>query len=476
MTKNIFRLTLLFLVSISFCLPVYARAEDRQGSDTLVSFVDKLKTDVDLLKRLKISGYIQAQWQKARQEGIESYAGGNFPSTADNRFSLRRGRVKFAYEWDYSQAVLQIDVTEKGVSIKDAYASFTDPWINYFTATAGVFNRPFGYEIVYSSSLRESPERARFTQTLFPGERDLGVKVLIQPPKSSRFNFLSLEGGIFNGIGPAAVDFDSYKDFIGRLAITRNTINEKIRYGLGISYYRGGWRQGTDDNYSMDEVSLTDGRVLKAFHVDSTSSEAGDRLKREYLGADVQLAFDFPFGITQIRSEYVFGTQPGTYKTSVSPTSQPLGDPFYITTAISDGEGNITGYNTVAGKQGNMDAYLRKFNGFYLYFIQNIGRTKHQFVLKYDWYDPNTDVKGDDISAAAKELQKGYKATNAVDLKYNTIGFGWAYRWNAHVKLSAYYDLVRNETSVNLGNTNVLKDFTKDVEDNVFTLRVQYKF
>jgi hypothetical protein len=85
-------------------------------------------------------------------------------------------------------------------------------------------------------------------------------------------------------------------------------------------------------------------------------------------------------------------------------------------------------------------------------------------------------VDADDIAASAKELPKGYKATNAVDLRFNTIGIGWVYRWNAHVKISAYYDFVKNETSANLTNSNVLKDFSKDVEDNVFTLRLQYKF
>ncbi len=475
MIKNITRLTLLFVLSVFIHFPVFSQDGGDQASDTLVSFVEKIKSDVDLLKQLKVTGYIQAQWQRAQQPGVESFAGGNFPSNAQSRFTVRRGRVKFAYEWDYSRFVLQIDVTERGVAIKDAYASFTDPWIHYFTVTGGVFNRPFGYEIAYSSSNRESPERSRFTQTLFPGEREVGAKLSIQAPKTSRFNFLSLEGGIFNGSGPTASDFDSYKDFIGRLAVTRNTTSEKIRYGLGVSYYRGGWRQGTASNYQMDEVTLESGQKLNVFHVD-TLAEVGDRLKREYFGTDLQLAFDFPFGITQIRSEYVFGTQPGTFKTSVSPSSQPTGDPFYVTTAVTDEEGNITGYSTVAGKQESLEAYLRKFNGFYLYFIQNIGQTKHQFVLKYDWYDPNTDVKGDDISAAAKELPKGYKATNGVDLRYNTIGIGWAYRWNAHVKLSAWYDFVRNETSVNLTNSSALKDFSKDVEDNVFTLRLQYRF
>jgi hypothetical protein len=47
---------------------------------------------------------------------------------------------------------------------------------------------------------------------------------------------------------------------------------------------------------------------------------------------------------------------------------------------------------------------------------------------------------------------------------------GLAYRWDANVKITAYYDMVKNEKSKSLSG------FTNDVKDNVFTLRVQVKF
>lgn len=91
----------LIIFLLSLWLPAHAQEETKEG-DTIASFVDRIKSDVDLLKRLKITGYIQAQWQMAQQPGIESFAGGNFPANVDNRFSVRRGRVKFTYEWDFS--------------------------------------------------------------------------------------------------------------------------------------------------------------------------------------------------------------------------------------------------------------------------------------------------------------------------------------------------------------------------------------
>ena len=113
------------------------------------------------------------------------------------------------------------------------------------------------------------------------------------------------------------------------------------------------------------------------------------------------------------------------------------------------------------------DIYVRKFSGAYFYFLQNIGNSPFQAIVKYDWYDPNTDIKGDEIGKAVKT---GYKATNSTDVKYTTLGLGLAYRWDANVKLTAYYDMVKNETSSNLNL------YTKDIIDNVFTLRVQVKF
>ena len=40
-----------------------------------------------------------------------------------------------------------------------------------------MFARPFGFEINYSSSDRESPERGRKSQILMKGERDLDFKI-----------------------------------------------------------------------------------------------------------------------------------------------------------------------------------------------------------------------------------------------------------------------------------------------------------
>lgn len=438
-----FALPLLVLLTAPFSgSGLRAQIVENSKPDTVYPILEKLQSDMSLLRRLKISGYLQAQFQKADTAGIESFAGGNFPAGIDNRFSVRRGRIKFAYDYAFSQYVIQLDITEKGVAIKDAYLSFTDPWWQCFSLTAGVFNRPFGYEIEYSSSSRESPERSRMFQTLFPGERDLGAKFTFQPPKTSRFNFFKLDAGLFNGSGLNVTDFDRYKDFIGHLSINKSNRKENLKVGLGISYYNGGWRQGTKYNYSMNDVTLQNIDIM-AFTVDSINSAMGSKLRREYFGADAQASFLSPLGLTQLRAEYISGTQPGVQSGSVSPSSQPA------------------------------DAYIRKFNGAYFYLVQNIFQTKNQLVLKYDWYDPNTEVSGNNIGI---KVSGKNKATGAADIKYSTLGVGWVYKWNSQVKITAYYDFVMNETTTAIVNSSTLKDLSANRIDNVFTVRVQYKF
>ena len=405
----------------------------KHTADTLNNKIENLKTDFDFLKKLKFSGYIQAQWQLADTAGqLSPFSGGNFPKYSDNRFMVRRGRLKATYEGKLSQFVLQIDATQNGVVLKDAYVNFKDPWLQMFMLQAGVFDRPFGFEVHYSSSMRETPERARITQTLFPGERDLGAMLTIQPKSGSRFNFIRANLALVNG-NAISSEIDSKKDFIGQLGINKTTRNQKFRYAIGISYYNGGVFQETKKVYNM--ATLADG--TKGFVIDSTASNKGEYAKREYYGADAQFSFDWFLGVTTLRGEYLWGSQPGSSSSNVSPNGRTINNP------------------------GTMDTYNRKFNGAYVYFIQNLFQSRHEIVVKYDFLDPNTDVKGMDIKSGNK--------FGGADIAYTTWGLGYNVRLNPNLKLMANYEIVKNEKTA-------LTAYKTDLKDNVFTLRLQFKF
>jgi hypothetical protein len=410
------------------------------------------KGTVDALKKIKVSGYIQAQYQNAESDGISSFAGGNFGSGIHQRFAIRRGRIKFNYDNDLTQYVLQFDITEKGFATKDAYISFTEPWLKTFGLTGGIFDRPFGYEISYSSSNRESPERSRMFQTLFPGERDLGFKLEVKP-QDGPLSFLNLKAGLFagNGINP---ETDNNKDFIGRLGFSFPFTDANLAIDGGFSVYMGSVNvpaptSTTTTSYSgtldsdgktvvIKPTTTTTTKTYSIYKVDNATSAVQDNsgsADRNYFGGDLQLYYDLPvIGGFSLKGEFITGKQPGSSSANASYTAAATGD-----------------------------LYLRNFMGYYITYVQNVGDA-NQLVLKYDVFDPNTDVAGDEIG------QNSSAKLGSGDIKYSTFGLGWVHHWDANVKLIWYYDMVSSEKSANL------KAFNEDLKDNVFTFRIQYKF
>jgi hypothetical protein len=422
----------IYLAGIFLITSILVKAQDadtlslEERIQKLEASTSEHKSLLDQLWKLKITGYVQAQYQVAQSDNITSYEGGNFGTNIDKRFQVRRGRIKFTYDGNLTKYVLQFEATEGGVSIKEAYAKVTEPWSQWVSLQAGVQTRPFGNEVLYSSSSLESPERGRMSQILFNSEEDLGAQIIINPPKTSPYNFLTLQGGFFSAVGPKAVDFDKFKDFIGRLSFAKSNKTESVKYSGGISYYNGGFRPATNKLY---EITGSD-----TFAITNTNLQA-TKAKREHYGVDAQLSFLNPLGLTTIRAEYITGKLAGT-------TSY--------------------GYNMTAAPSG--DTYLRKFDGAYLYFIHAIANSKISVLAKYDWYNPNKDI---DQSKIGTKGNTAATKTTAADVKYGTLGLGLLYRWDANVKFSAYYAIVNNSTN------SVTKG---DIKDNVFTLRVQYKF
>ncbi len=393
--------------------------------------VSILEDAVASSKKLKISGYLQPQFQSAQIDSMgvgprdmKSGKANNASETDTyNRFGNRRGRLKATYTDNGNIGVLEFEMHEKSVTIKNGFAQVIDPWIGYVSLKGGIYDRPFGYEIAYSSSMLESPERSRITTTLFPDESDLGAMLILQAPKTSPWSVLKLEAGLFAGNG-ISVDTDSKKDFIGHLSYSNSS--PKMKYGFGVSLYDGSILQPTNKVYSMKDnkfVENSDAANLNAF------------AKRQYFGVDAQFSTSSLLGLTSLRAEYLMGTQPGSSSSSSSPTSTA----------------------TVTA-----DTYIRSFTGGYVHFVQDIFDTKHSITVKFDWYDANSKISGDMIGLSGSKTSKA-------DMAYSTIGVGYFYRLSQNVKLSAYYDFTSNEKTK-------VKGYYHNVNDNLLTMRVQYKF
>jgi hypothetical protein len=375
-----------FLIITCLCaisIPLFAQepakdtTEEVEGKvDSLTEGLTEVKNIVDALNRMKLSGYIQAQYVND-EASVNALSSATATRNRD-QFSVRRARVKFTYQFSpTSRFVLQPDIASGGVTLKDGYVELTEPWTAWHhTLTAGQFNWPFGFEIMYSSSDREMPERSRVVRTLFPGERDRGVQ-FSGLGFADRFNY---RVAIVNGTGTAQTfDFNKRKDLVARVGGSLGPVD------IGASIYRG-----------AELVSVT-------------GAATGREFEKTREGIDVQVVTPIP-GLG-LRGEYIRGVQPPA--------------------------------PGVAANQ----ATAADVSGYYLYAIQNVG-TRNQFVVRYDSYDPDADDR----------------LANAVaNAKVNTLGGSYIFHWDANSKVMVTY-----EKSSSSGFT--------DPDDNVFTLRYQYKF
>src|SRR4051794_9847765 len=65
--------------------------------DSTLFFRDTLRPFLKRMENLRFSGYMQPQFQVAQKSGAPSFEGGNFSEFSNNRFILRRARIKIDY-------------------------------------------------------------------------------------------------------------------------------------------------------------------------------------------------------------------------------------------------------------------------------------------------------------------------------------------------------------------------------------------
>ncbi len=411
------------------------------------------ESDLAKLTKIKVSGYIQAQYQNFESPALLA--------KSQNYFSLRRVRVKFTYEaLDGVKFVVQPDFSPGNISLKDAYAIVNDHWTKTFSLWAGKFNRP-NYEVEYSSSQRELTERSLVIRTLYPGERAIGAKLEYNPLKVP----LHMQLAIFNGndgltIANSAgtnlnaadnIDYDNFKDIMAR--VTYNiTLGSFGGLDLGAHGYFGAAKSNALKTLSSDYTTVSDIKF-------------GDRVSRNWLGGEFQLFADVLGGLS-LKGEYLAGK------------NATIG---YAPVAAS---GTVAAIPGVANFQNN-------FAGGYLYLIKNLGK-KNQFAFRYDYYDPNTDIKGNQVKVKGFTTTDATKLANKMsgkgDLATSTFGFALHHYFDDNIRITACYEIVQNEKVgaaglltedyVQADGQKVAKglDYSKVVPANVFTLRIQAKF
>lgn len=294
------------------------------------------ETDLGKLTKIKVSGYIQAQFESYDKDLVKT-------NDAANTFYIRRARVKFTYEMtDGIKFVLQPDFSTGSLSLKDAYAVASLPKLKSLSLWAGQFNR-INYEVEYSSGQREILERSRVIRSIYPGEREVGAKLEFNPVKVP----LKLQLAVLNGNFSSSQqkDVDSKKDVMARGVYSFRLPAAGIGIDVGAHTYFGGLR--AKNPYILDYSN----------QMDSTSTNTGSYMDKKWTGAEVQVYFDLLGGLA-LKGEY------------------------------------ISGKNAFAGDSRTNPNKTKQFSGYYTYLIKNIGN-RNQVIARYDAYDPNTKLSGD---------------------------------------------------------------------------------
>ncbi len=399
--------------------PTIQEIKDRvDGIDENVS---TLLTDVAGLKKLKISGYVQVQFEKT--ENMKGFSkqpitGSDSTDVSLSRFNLRRSRMKFNYDAGLTQVVVQGDFSNTGFALKDAYLQITDPWTKFFTLTAGIFNRP-NFEVEYSSSQRESMERSQMIQKLYPGERDFGAMITFEKEEIGKLQLAAFNNTI-GGTFTAGQNLNNYRDFplYYMARFTRGfELTDDLVIDLG-AHARFG-------SIPANSLKVVEGATSR---YDTTSASLGDAISRTWFGGEMQLYWDF-LGGTKLMGEIIAG--------------------------------NDADYLGVAGKSApsSKPVYKRSFLGYYAMLVKNLGFIPEledfQLAFKYDFYNPNTKID--------HEMK-----TSTSELESTWIGFGLHNYSFQNIRLSLWYDMKKVKEQDKILKTAPI--------DNQLTLRLQYKF
>jgi phosphate-selective porin len=379
------------------------------------------KAALEKLTRLKLSGYVQGRYQLNEATNLRVPAAAPAPATGNDGFSVRRGRLKAAYEGKYSEFVLQLDAVPSGVSVRSAEAVLKLPWVNGWILF-GQTEMPFGYETQASSAELALLERSRVVRAFLPGEYDRGVKAF------ARAGPVNVKVGVMNGnttdyrgytlpdasgspnvaVTPAGLDNDEEKDVLGRLGVDLGWLN------LGAS----GWWGKTLANPALAGTPAAGIPGANRYY---------DRTR---VGADAQLYLRLlPLGATSLKGEYIAG------KTPFASNREQLG----------------------------VSAY-----GWYAQLQQGLGPAV-ELAARFDRYDPRSGV-----AAEAAGSGRYVGSTAARPARVDTFAYGAHWFVDKNLKLSAVHEIPMTERPAPSASNPL--GGNEDPPDQLFTVQLQARF
>ena len=390
----------------------------------------------DAPQPLRVSGYSQVDWvahQQLSQDELNYSTGA--PLNQD-RFLLRRARLRAETEQRFFRGALEIDAnTVNGAQVRPINAEITAFWPERdtpnsprFALTAGLIKIPFGFEVPERDYERPFLERSTMARAFFPGEFDLGARF------SASFRFLSLSVAVMNGhpvgdrVFPAQTP-NQKKEIIGCFG-THTELVPGVLFDAGISADTGsGFHPGNPT--SKDKLAWRDDNgdgIVQGTEVQviaGSSATPSGLFHRFALGADARLSLE-------LRAHYRFELRAELIRASNLDRGLTVADPV------------ATGYD------------LREL-GWYLGATQEI--TEFGLVgARYDRYEPNQDARE---QSAAQLVPR--------DTSYGSLALLGMLRYG-NGRLSFQYDVNRNHLGRDSNGSPI------NLKSDAFTVRAQLRF
>jgi hypothetical protein len=392
-----------------------------------------------------LGAYVQGQYEQHENSSDQISQTGSYLN--QDRFLVRRGRLRFDAAYQWCELALEIDGNTQStptVSPKRINASLVwrgRPWNGDLEArsprsydvplmrfTLGLTGIPFGFELADSPRDRVFLERSTASQSLFPGEQDLGA-LLTGGVGFFRYSVAAMNGDPLGDSSSNPVGDPTHaKDIIARLGFdARAGAGERLAITGGVSaLYGTGFHAGTPATKpSVTWVDSNQNGVIDANElvgVPAMAAAPSQSFARWAFNVDLQARLRTPIGLSMLYGEITVASD--------------LDRGLFIADPVKNG------------------VDLRELGG-YVAFVQEIAR--YGLVgFRFDYYDPNADFLR---SSGGQQLP----VSQAISTYSPLVGVQLPDR----ARLVFEYDVVRN--LLGIGSNGVPTNLPEDH----FALRLQ---
>ncbi len=379
---------------------------------------------------LVIGGYLQAEFQANRLSEDQIQQGGELLN--NDRFLLRRARLRLDHGSEYTAATLELDansVRGPRVGIRRAegallYRGAENARVPLVMLSLGVTDLPFGFELNESSRARAFMERSLGSSALFPTEADVGLK-LSGAISFFRYGVALTNGEPLDDRAPLE-DPNAAKDVTGRVGVDVSpakgwSIAGGTSFATGKGFHPG--QQATKDTVLWrDDDDNGTVSLAEIVGVPGSAGSPSQNFERWVLGVDLGASFTTGLGMTRLYGE--------AFVASNYDRGFAAADPVAIGQDV-------------------------RHTGFYAALVQDV--TEYAFVgFRAALYDPNADVLEDRRGRLLPHEQSVWTFSPLV-----------AFVLKDRARVSAQYDFVRDH----LGRDD--RGVPKDVKNDQFTARLQ---